>query len=280
MRASKLWALAPLLALGLSAQGADFQRSAIPGWTLALQAWTFNSKTVCEVIDKAKELGIQYIECFPGQKVSKDIQTGFGPGMDEAATKAVKDKLAETGCHIIAFGVTGIPGDEKGVRSMFEWAQSWGIRTINTEIHRDQFPVVDRLAEAYGIKIGLPNHPKPSYYWDPAFLLKEVQGFNFIGACADTGHWPRSGIQPLDAIKLLAGHISSLHFKDLDANKKDAPWGTGLGQAREILEELKHQGFKGNFSIEYENWDPGQEEAVGKCVAWWFKTVAEIAAEK
>ena len=245
---------------------------------MALQAWTFNSKTVVEVIDKAKELGIQYIECFPGQKCSAEQQAGFGPGMSPEATKVVKDKLAETGCHIIAFGVTGIPGDEKGIRSMFEWAQTWGIGTINTEIGKDQLALVDKLAEEYGMKVGLHNHPKPSHYWDPAFTASELQGMNFVGACADTGHWPRSGVTPIDGLKKLEGHIASLHFKDLGEGDKDVVWGTGKWDAKGMLAELRRQGFRGTFSIEYENWDAGQEEAVGKCAAWWFKTVAELAA--
>jgi len=279
MRMSKLWVLAPLLVLGLSAQGADFQRSAIPGWRLALQAWTFNSKTVVEVIDLAKQLGIQYIECFPGQKVSAENQTGFGPGMSEDAAKIVRAKLVETGCHVIAFGVTGIPGDEKGIRDMFAWAQSWGIGTINTEIGKGQFELVDRLAEEYGIKVGLHNHPKPSHYWDPAFVASELAGMNFVGACADTGHWPRSGVVPIDGIKALKGKIVSLHFKDLNDAKEDAPWGTGKGDAKGVLAELKNQGFQGTFSIEYENWAAGQQEAVRQCVEWWFKTVAELAGK-
>ncbi|MBI5835455.1 MAG: sugar phosphate isomerase/epimerase [Armatimonadetes bacterium] len=279
MRMSKLWVLAPLLVLGLSGQAADFQRSAIPGWRLALQAWTFNGKTVVEVIDKAKELGIQYIECFPGQKVSKDDATGFGPGMSEAASKIVRDKLAETGCHVIAFGVTGIPGDEKGIRSMFGWAQTWGIGTINTEIGKDMFPLVDRLAEEYGLKIGLHNHPKPSHYWDPAFTASELAGCSFLGACADTGHWPRSGVVALDGLKKLEGHIASLHFKDLDDKNQDAPWGTGKADAKGMLAELQRQGFRGTFSIEYEKWDAEQEASVRKCAEWWFKTVAELAGK-
>ena len=271
------------LALGLltsvaSAQAPEYQRSAIPGWTLALQCWTFHDRTLLDTLDLARDLGLQYIECYPGQKISDEIDEGFGPGLSEAGSKAVRDKLNANNQHIVAFGVTGIPGDEAGIRSMFAWAQSWGIRAINTEIGAGQFELVDPLAEEYGLKIGIHNHPKPSHYWDPAFVASETEGFDFIGACADTGHWPRSDVAPLDGILALGTKINGLHFKDLNDQKQDAPWGTGTGDALQVLRELHALGFKGTFSIEYEVFNDQRPENVKACADWWYKTVADIAA--
>ena len=258
------------LALGLltsvaSAQAPEYQRSAIPGWTLALQCWTFHDRTLLDTLDLARDLGLQYIECYPGQKISDEIDEGFGPGLSEAGSKAVRDKLNANNQHIVAFGVTGIPGDEAGIRSMFAWAQSWGIRAINTEIGAGQFELVDPLAEEYGLKIGIHNHPKPSHYWDPAFVASETEGFDFIGACADTGHWPRSDVAPLDGILALGTKINGLHFKDLNDQKQDAPWGTGTGDALQVLRELHALGFKGTFSIEYEVFNDQRPENVKAC---------------
>jgi L-ribulose-5-phosphate 3-epimerase UlaE len=36
----------------------------------------------------------------------------------------------------------------------------------------------------------------------------------------------------------------------------DVPYGTGVGEIKRCLDELKKQGFQGNISVEYEyNWD-------------------------
>ena len=36
----------------------------------------------------------------------------------------------------------------------------------------------------------------------------------------------------------------------------DVPYGSGVGEIKRCLDELKKQGFEGNISIEYEyNWD-------------------------
>ena len=79
-----------------------------------------------------------------------------------------------------------------------------------------------------------------------------------MGACADTGHWIRSGLNPLACIKKLEGKIINLHFKDLNEKAPEAhdvPWGTGVSDVPALLKELKGQGFKGIFNAEYEyNW--------------------------
>jgi sugar phosphate isomerase/epimerase len=76
-----------------------------------------------------------------------------------------------------------------------------------------------------------------------------------IGACADTGHWARSGVKPVDALRILRGRIISSHLKDLNEfsdRGHDVPAGTGVSDIPAILEELRRQSFSGNISIEYE----------------------------
>jgi sugar phosphate isomerase/epimerase len=271
--------MAALLGASLAAGAADFQKSAIDGWKLSMQAWTYNWLTVVEVLDKAKELGIQYIEEFPGQKVSKDKPEGFGPGMSADATKIVKDKLAETGCSIVAFGVGDIPGDEPGARAMFEWGKSWGMTCFTTETSRSRFAVIDKLSGEYGIAVAIHDHPYPDPWWNPYAVLEAVKGFPNIGCCADTGHWTRSCLVPLKCLKKLKGHLKHFHFKDLGPDDGDRPWGTGGDDARGMLLEAKRQNFQGCFSIEYETGrgDKHLDEEVRACVEWWFKNVAEIA---
>lgn len=80
-----------------------------------------------------------------------------------------------------------------------------------------------------------------------------------IGACADIGHWVRSGLDPVECLKKLEGYVIELHFKDLNEknNKKahDVHWGTGISNVDGVTRELKRQRFKGVISVEYEyNW--------------------------
>jgi sugar phosphate isomerase/epimerase/HEAT repeat protein len=264
----------------------DLSAAEALGWRLGFQAYTFRAVSFAETMDRAAAMGVKYVELFPGQKLKAGVDVKTGVGMSDDDIAEMKNIAAAAGVKIVNYGVTGIGGDEAAARKVFDFARKVGLETLVTEEHEDRFPMLEKLAEEYNMKIALHNHPKPSYYWDADHVLKAVEGFKRIGSDADTGHWMRSGLVPLDCLKKLQGHIISLHFKDLDkmgpAEKgqpgcKDVPWGTGTGDAKAMLQELKRQGFKGVFSIEYES-GSGQEllDNVNKCVAWFAATAAEL----
>jgi sugar phosphate isomerase/epimerase len=103
-----------------------------------------------------------------------------------------------------------------------------------------------------------------------------------IGSCADVGHWVRSGLDPIECLKKLEGRVIALHFKDLNEKAPkahDEPWGTGISNARGMMQELKRQGFKGAFCVEYEtNWENSTPE-IAECVKFFHATCAELAGK-
>ncbi|MCP9747785.1 sugar phosphate isomerase/epimerase, partial [Lacihabitans sp. CS3-21] len=72
--------------------------------------------------------------------------------------------------------------------------------------------------------------------------------------CPDLGHYPKSGLNPLDAIKKLEGKIIGIHLKDIaeynNTKIQDVPVGTGVIDFPAIFDELKRQDFRGNINIE------------------------------
>ena len=102
-----------------------------------------------------------------------------------------------------------------------------------------------------------------------------------IGSCGDTGHWMRAGYVPIDTLKKLEGRVMHLHFKDLDESGRkghDVPWGTGKADAKGMMQELKRQGYKGYFSIEYEHGSLDDlAKTVPLCIEFFDKTAAELA---
>lgn len=250
------------------------------GWKLGVQTYSFNRFTLFEAIDKAASVGLKYAEAYPGQKICGDCDEKMGPGMSEAAYERVAKKLADAGIQLVAFGVTGLSGDEAESRKTFEFCKRFGIGVINTEAREDAFDTIEKLAQEYQIKVGIHNHPEPSYYWNPDKVLKAIEGRGpWIGACADTGHWMRSGLEPLDCLKKLEGRIVSFHFKDLNQKGKgahDVPWGQGQANAKALIEEMKRQNFRGPVSIEYEhNWLESLPE-IGQCVQNFHKFAGEL----
>jgi sugar phosphate isomerase/epimerase len=145
---------------------------------------------------------------------------------------------------------------------------------------------LDKLADQYGVKVAIHNHPKdpkkPSYVnWDPKHVMQMIQGCSKnIGCCADTGHWVRSGLDPVASLKMYEGRLMCLHMKDLDARARtghDVPYGTGVSDIRAQLAELRRQGFRGVIAIEYESKKEDALPDVRQCAAYFNQVVNELA---
>ena len=258
----------------VSAEGYD-------GWRLGVQMWTFNRFTLFEGIDKTASLGLGWIEMYPGQVVSKETGDVRTDNMSAEVTAKLKAKLKAAGIKVVNYGVVGLPNDEAASRKIFDFAKDMGIETIVSEPGPEAFDLVDKLAQEYKINVAIHNHPKPSRYWNPDTVVKALEGRSkWMGACIDTGHLPRSGIDAVEAVKKLEGRIISFHFKDVNEFGKnsahDVPWGTGVSNVKAVLTELDRQGFKGVFSVEYEyNWDNSVPE-IRQCVEFFNKVGAEL----
>ena len=195
---------------------------------------------------------------------------------------AVKAKLDSADVRLVNYGVVPLPSDEAECRKVFDFATTMRIETIVSEPPLEALGLVDRLCQEYGISMAIHNHPAPSIYWNPDTVVKACEGRSArVGACADTGHWVRSGIDPLEALKKLEGRIISLHIKDVDRQAPDAedvPWGEGVGTIRALLEEVKRQGIELVFSIEYEKQSEGDPlPEVAQCVEFYRQACAELA---
>jgi sugar phosphate isomerase/epimerase len=252
------------------------------GWRLCVQAWTFRDRTAFETIDTAQALGLKYLELYPGQPLSKEQPTiKVGVDMGAEALAALKKKLAASCIKVTNFGVVEIPKDEAKARKLYDFAKALGLETLTCEPAADAWDTVEKLCDEYQINAACHDHPKPSPYWDPDTVLAAVKNRSKrLGACADTGHWPRSGLVAVECLKKLAGRIISLHFKDIapaNAKGEDQPWGTGANDARGMLTELRRQGFRGVISIEYETGSGAELEAnVARCIAWFDMIAAEL----
>jgi len=277
--------LVQILALtcGISLAGRLVSAAPIPedcqtgGFALGCQAWTFKEYSVLEAIEKTAAVGGKVIEFYPGQKYS-----AASPGLkfDHNATDemiaAVQAQLKKTGIRAVNYGVVQIPQDEAGARKIFEFAKKFELYGITTE-SVDAIDTIEKLVKEYDIHVGFHNHPRrpndPGYkMWDPNYVLSVVKDRDpRIGSCSDVGHWVRSGLNPVDCLKILQGHVISVHLKDLNeksAEAHDVPFGTGVSNIAGILDELKRQHFNGNVSIEYEyNWTNSVPE-VAQCVGF------------
>lgn len=231
------------------------------GFFVGCQAWTWNHFSVMEAIEKTASAGGKIIEFYPGQVVSKEDPNAKLDQNCSAGTLAkVKAQLDKFHIKAVNFGVVGISKDAADARKLFEFAKALGLRAITTE-NVDAIDTFEPLVKEYDIMVAFHDHPKqdnnPNYkMWDPNYILSVVKNRDRrIGSCADIGHWVRSGVKPVDALKILRGHVISSHLKDLNEfspGGHDVPAGTGVSDIPAVLEELHSMGFTGNISIEYE----------------------------
>lgn len=259
------------------------------GIKLSLQCYTYRAISFFETVDKAAAMGIKYLEIYPGQKLSPaSPTTKVDSKLTDSAIEDIKKKLADAGgLKLVAFGVTGIPPDEKGAREMFEFAKKMGIEVLVTEVTPTEMH--DKLCTEFNIKMALHNHPQS---WPPEKVLSATKDrCKLIGSCSDTGHWMRRGWVPVEQFKKLEGRVLHSHFKDLNdfgplelkpgeknPGQHDLPWGTGKGDAAGMLAELKRQNYHGYTSIEYETGTVKDlDENLPKCIAFYDKTLTELA---
>lgn len=262
---SLFWSLG-LLSQGLF--GAEIPETAKVGVFYAgCQAYSFRLFSVMEAIEKTAQAGGKTIEFYPKQKLSPEqADVAFNHDSPEEVIAAVKTKLAKEGVTAVAYGVVKLGKDEVENRKVFEFAKKMGIGILTTEPDVEALDQIEALVKEFDIKIAIHNHPrKPldrSYlFWDPNYVLGLVKDRDSrLGACADTGHWVRSGLDPVECVRILKGRIFDSHLKDLSekGNPKahDVPYGTGVSDVTAILNAFVEGGFYGPVHTEYEfHWE-------------------------
>jgi sugar phosphate isomerase/epimerase len=253
------------------------------GWQLAIHSYTFQRFSIFDAIDKANALGVKYMS-ISGSLILDGTNRISTVTLSDEQRAAIDQKLRADGFgNFVNMGVVQLPADEARCRKVFEFARKWGIGILVAEPQPDALDTVEKLCKEYNIKVAIHDHPKGhSIYWNPDSVLAAIKGRTpLMGACADVGHWMRSGLDPLECIKKLDGHIICLHFKDLNKMGPDAhdvPWGTGVGKTKELMAELKRQNFHGAFCVEYEyHWDNSSPE-IAQCVKFFNQTCDELVA--
>jgi sugar phosphate isomerase/epimerase len=285
MKRLLLLALGTLLGLGVQAQVTtnDTHSADQLGWQLAIHSYTFQRFNIFDAIDMTAKLGVKYMSISGTVILDGTNRLGTVNLTDEQRAR-IDEKLKADGFgHFVNAGVVQLPADEAKSRKVFEFAKKWGIGVLVAEPAPDALDTVEKLCKEYNIKVAIHDHPRPNHYWNPDVVLAAIKGRTpLMGACADVGHWMRSGLDPVECLKKLDGHIIALHFKDLNEmglKAHDVPWGTGIGQTKALMEELKRQHFHGAFCVEYEyHWDNSSPE-IAQCVKFFNQTCDELVAE-
>jgi sugar phosphate isomerase/epimerase len=232
--------------------------SVTSNWEIGIQMWTFRMFTLEQALQKADSAGVKSIEAFWGQRLGMGLTESFGISMTPEARAKLKEHLTKHNIRIRAMGVAS-PTTREDWQKAFELAKEFGLSYITSEPRKNLWDMIDSMAGQYNIKVAIHEHPRPNLYWHPDSVLAAIKNHPNIGACADLGHWARSGLDPVDCLKKLDGHVLGVHLKDIktfnDTRAADTPVSKGVLDYPAIFKELARQKFKGMLSIEQEsNW--------------------------
>ena len=243
------------------------------GWRLACQLYTLRDRSFYEALDVIASLGIRNVEpCYflPLSKEKPDLKTS--ESLSPELRRELKSRLADRGIKIPNY-YAPIEADTAAFRKIFDFAAEMGVETLVAEPPPEVFGEIDKLCQEYKINLAIHNHPESpqSKYWSPEPVIKVCEGRSKrIGACPDTGHYVRSGLDPVECLKKLKGRIITFHLKDAaemdKRDSRDVPLGTGKANYTAVLKEMYAQKFRGVMTIEYEHLSPQLVEDVSKCI--------------
>ncbi|HQU41780.1 MAG TPA: sugar phosphate isomerase/epimerase [Pirellulales bacterium] len=238
--------------------------AAQPGFVLGMQSYSLRSFPVDKALDDIQELGLHTVEFFNAHLAINSTQQKI----DE-----MKQKLAKHQIKLLAHGVNGFGKDHETNRRVFEFAKKAGIRNISADPSPDAFDSLDKLVDEFDVRIAIHNHGPGARYNKVDDVLKAVQGrHKLIGACADLGHYIRSGEDPVEVIRKLQGRLYGIHLKDFDepkGNAKGVILGKGQLDVVAVFRALKKVEFPadGALSIEYEEHADNPMPDLRECVA-------------
>ena len=250
-------------------------------WKLGVALYTFHTFSFPEALAKADSSGVKYAEGFTFEKAGADLDDSLVLQLSPAGIDKLKQLIKASDLHMESIYIVGGKTVDAWKKE-FDIAKQLNVKYVTAEPPAPLWDSLDSLAGVYGIKLAIHNHWKgTSAYWHPDSVLAALKNHPNFGACPDVGHWPKSGIDPVEGIKKLEGHIIALHLKDIaEANNpklKDVPVGTGIVNFPEIFSELKRQQFAGYIIIERdEEIQPSNLASVVQTVKYYQEQLAKL----
>ena len=223
-------------------------------WKLGLAMYTFHTVSFPEALDQVNIAGIKVIEGMTFHRSGPELNDSLISKLSPAGIAKLKKMVAAKGIEMESIYIGGGKTVESWKKE-FEIAKGLGVKFVTAEPPVHMWDSIDSLAGVYKMRVAIHEPWKGvSAYWHPDSVLAAIKNHPNFGACADLGHWPKSGIDPVEGVKKLSGHIIAIHLKDIaafnDPKLKDVTVGTGVVDFPGVFAELKKQNFKGNIYIE------------------------------
>lgn len=226
-------------------------------WKMGIALYSFHRHPFHKAIDMADRAPVDYVEGFSFYQLGSAFQDSTMGNMDSEGIILMKKILDERGMKMSSMYVDGAKNVNDWKR-YFDIGSGLNVEYLVCEPPKEHWDIIDSLAGVYSIDIAIHEHAKgESAYWHPDSVLAAMEGRPNIGACADLGHWARSGLDPVECLKKLEGKIIGIHLKDVaefgNIKAKDVNPGTGVIDFNGVVKELQRQRFNGFVHVECEH---------------------------
>jgi inosose dehydratase len=256
-RRSFLHALGAGAAIGVSPQQAGPYR-------IGVETYCFHDVDLHSTLKHTQALGLGFLELHDGHLP----RTATAEEMARARTALAGAGMTAAGIYIH----DAFTADEGVARPIFDFAKKMGFRYINGGPSRESLPLLDRLVPEYGVDIAIHNHGPRSRYETLADVTSVLDAHPKLTACIDIGHFARSKVDPVGAIRTLGARAVAVHVKDVDANGQNMVVGEGTIDMPGVFRALRNAKFDGLVVLEYE----GDFDNMNKRLAGMKKSLANM----
>lgn len=220
-----------------------------PRLQMGIQMYSLRGFDLDTALQHAADVGFSQVEFYSGMLP-----------IDASKEKIaeVQKKVRDLGMTISAHGVNRFSSDQAANENLFKFAKALGIKNLTADPDPESFDQLDELVEEFDIRIAIHNHGPRHRYNKVVDVLRAIENHDErIGACADLGHYIRSGENATEVVRLLKGRLYGVHLKDF-AEMKDKTEGVILGKGHldieGVIDALVAVDFPrdGALSLEYE----------------------------
>lgn len=215
---------------------------------LGIQSFTLRRYALEPMLDELVSLGIRRVELIPELEILfYGLGSHFPVTVDPVAIDRVVRAVASRGISISASGVHSI-SDAGQAKQLFEFAERARIPLLTISPADEVLEVLDQLClEHPMVRLGIHNHGP----WTRYDTIADVEATladrapNF-GACVDTGHFIRSGEDPVEAVRRLGSRVHGVHLKDFEDSgffASGCPLGEGKLDLVAFFRALREVGF-------------------------------------
>ena len=242
------------------------------GWPVGIQSYSLRNFKVDEAIRHMQGLGLHFVEFY-----SKHVP--LNSTSDQLAE--LGKKLDRAGIKMSSHGVNRFTDDHEANRKIFEFAKRAGLKNITANPQPNAFDSLDKLVAEFNIRICIHNHGPGSSYDKIDQVVDAVKDHDpRIGACVDTGHFIRSGEDPIEAVKRLDKRVFALHIKDEEKQEKKSRnviIGSGFLDVTQLFKTLKAINFPadGSISLEYEANPQNPIDDIQQCLSVAEESIAK-----